>query len=104
MNIAIINKKQDTKKSKDFLSSNEKARYEAIKKYYKSLEEAIDKFLGKDGTKKIFGERRYLTMWEDFVEMFQPILPIIKVNADSIEKQIKEKYSNKNSNVLKDNE
>ena len=102
--ILVINKKQDVKDKKGFLSKNEKAKIEAMKKYYADTEKAMDLFLGEGGTKKIFGDTRYLTMFDDLGEMLKPILPKIKINADSIENQIKEKYKVKDEDVLKDEE
>lgn len=99
--IAVINKKQDVA-GKGIMTKNEEAKMQALKKYYKSSEEAIDLFLGKGGTQKIFGDSRYLTMFDDLVEMLEPIMPKLKINFDSIEKKIKSKYGNKEDNVLKD--
>ena len=74
-----------------------------MKKYYAKTEEAMDLFLGEGGTQKIFGDIRYLTMFDDLAEMLKPIMPKLKVNVESIEKQIKEKYKINNDNdVLKD--
>lgn len=97
----IINKKQDSK-GKGFMTKNEELKLQALKKFYKSTEEAMDLFLGKGGTTKIFGNSRYLTMFDDLAEMLEPIMPKLKVNMDSIEKKIKAKYSISNGNVLKD--
>lgn len=47
----IINKKQDHK-GKQLLSSNEVAKVNAMKQFYKEMETAIDLFLGEGGTKK----------------------------------------------------
>lgn len=99
--LVIINKKQDVK-GKGIMTANEKAKVEAFKLYYKSLEEGIDLFLGHGGTRKIFGETRYLTMFNDLSEMLEPIMPKLKINMESIEKKVKEKYSQPNKNVLKD--
>lgn len=100
--IVIINKKQDFKKKGALMSNNEEAKVKALNKYYKDIETAMDLFLGKGGTQKMFGNRRYLTMLDDMGEMLKPILPDLQINAESIEKKIKEKYSKKDSAVLKD--
>ena len=100
--IVIINKQQD-EKGDGFLSKNEKAKAKALEEYYKETEKAMDLFLGKGGTQKIFGDIRYLTMFDDLTEMLKPILPKIEINAKSIEEQIKNKYKIDESNdVLKD--
>ena len=99
--ILIINKKQDSK-GKGLMSVNEQAKVQAIRKFNKSMEEAMDLFLGKGGTTKIFGETRYLTMFDDLSEMLEPIMPKLKLNMESIESKIRSKYSSKNETVLKD--
>ena len=101
--IIVINKKQDVK-GKGFLTRNEQAKVNALKKYYEETEKAMDLFLGEGGTQKIFGDVRYLTMFDDLGEMLKPILPNLKINVDSIEKQIREKYKVKDEDVLKDEE
>lgn len=99
--VIIINKRQDSK-GKGFMTKNEEAKLQAIKHFYKSAEEAMDLFLGKGGTNKVFGERRYITMFDDLAEMLKPIMPKLKINMDSIEAKIKSKYSITTGNVLKD--
>lgn len=96
----IIDKRQDVK-GKMLLSKNEEDKIKATKKYYKTMEEAMDLFLGKGGVQKIFGERRYYSMFEDLAEMLEPILPKLKVNKDNIIKQIKDKYKTEEKDVLK---
>ena len=60
----VIDKKQDAK-GRGFMSRNEENKIVALKKYYKSVEEAMDLFLGTGGTERIFGKARYLTMFDD---------------------------------------
>lgn len=99
--MTIINKKQDSK-GKGLMTKNEEAKMEALKKYYNSTEEAMDLFLGKGGTKKIFGEVRYLTMYDDLAEMLEPIMPMLKEKTQSIDERIKAKYKKQDDGVLKD--
>ena len=84
------------------MTKNQEAKMQALKRFYKSMEEAIDHFLGKGGTQKIFGNARYLTMFDDLSEMLEPIMPKLQVNVDNIDKKIKEKYKTTKENVLKD--
>lgn len=95
----IIDKHQDVK-GKMLLSKNEEDRIKAIQKYYKTMEEAMDLFLGKDGVQKLFGDTRYYTMYEDLVEMLKPILPKLKINMEDISNKIKNKYKNVEEEVL----
>lgn len=98
--VIVINKKQD-KKGKMLLSSNEEEKVKALKEYYDSMEEAMDLFIGKGGTKKVFGNRRYWEMYEDLSEMLKPFLPKMRLDIDSMTDRIKEKYQIKEENVLK---
>jgi len=97
----IIGKKQDSK-GKGFMTKNQELEKDAVKKYYAAMEKAINLFIGEGGVDKIFGKHRYLTMFDDFDEMIQPILPKLKVNLDSIDEKIKGKYKSKDTNVLRD--
>ena len=96
----IINKRQDVK-GKYLLSKNEEEKVKAIHKYYKTMEDAMDLFLGKGGVQKIFGDDRYYTMFDDLAEMLQPIMPKLKINMDSINDKIMKKYKNTETDVLK---
>lgn len=99
--VVIINKKQD-KKGKMLLSSNEEEKIKALQEYYKDMEEAMDLFIGKGGTKKVFGNRRYWEMYEDLSEMLKPFLAKMRLDIDSMTDNIIKKYSQSSSNILKD--
>ena len=99
--LVIIEKKQDSKLN-DFITKNQKAKMEALKKYYQTIEEAMNLFLGEDGFTKIFGKSRYLTMLDDLAKMLEPIMPLLKVNVDNIHKKIITKYKQHEDDVLKD--
>lgn len=91
----IIDKKQD-KKGKYVLSSNEKEKINVLKDFYKKEVEALDLFLGENGTKKLLnGRNPYYSMYEDISEMLEPIMPKLSQTADDIKNKIKAKYSNK---------
>lgn len=99
--LVIINKKEDVKIN-DYITRNQKAKMDALKKYYKFIEEAMNLFLGENGFDKIFGSKRYLTMLDDLSEMLAPIMPLLKVNVDSIQNKIITKYKSHDEKVLKD--
>lgn len=96
----IIDKRQDVK-GKYLLSKNEEEKVKAMNKYYKTMEEAMDLFLGKGGVKKIFDDSRYYTMFDDLAEMLEPIMPKLKINMESINDKIMKKYKNTENDVLK---
>ena len=100
----IIDKKED-KKGKKILSWKEEEKLKVLQDFYKREMEALDLFLGENGTKKLLnGRNPYYSMYEDINDMLKPILPKLKLRADDIAKKIKDKYSNVNNqekNVLK---
>ena len=100
--ITVINKRKDDKKINSVITKNEKDKMDALKKYYKTIEQAMNLFLGKDGFTKIFGESRYLTMLDDLSDMLEPIMPLLKVNIEGIQNKIISKYKNQDEDVLKD--
>ena len=101
MKLIAIDKKPESN-GKYLLSPKDEEKHKALKEYYKSLEEAIDLFLGKNSTNKIFGDRRYWGMWEDLQELIKPYLPKMKANYEAITNKIIGKYRDKENDVLKD--
>ena len=102
MQFTIIDKKED-KKGKFILSWKEEEKLKILKEFYKREMEALDLFLGQNGTNKLLnGRKPYYSMYEDINDMLEPILPKLKLKADDIANKIKEKYSNNSSekNVL----
>ena len=96
----IIDKKQD-KKGKKVMSANEEAKIKAMQEFYKKEMKALDMFLGEGGTNKLLnGRKPYFTMFDDINEYLEPIVPLIKERAGSIEDKIKAKYAKKESDVL----
>lgn len=100
----IIDKKED-KKGKKLLSWKEEEKLKVLQEFYKREMEALDLFLGQNGTRKILnGRNPYYSMYEDINDMLKPIMPKLKLRADDIAKKIKDKYSyanNQDKNVLK---
>jgi len=100
----IIDKKEDVK-GKKILSLKEEEKLKALNEYYKNEMKALDLFIGEGKTQMLLdlmGRNPYYSMYEDISEMLAPILPKLKMNADSIKKQIINKYGkNNDSEVLK---
>jgi hypothetical protein len=91
----IIDKKED-KKGKFLLSWKEEEKLKVLQEFYKREMEALDLFLGKDGTKKLLnGRNPYYSMYEDINEILEPVLPKLKLRADNIIDKVKEKYNDK---------
>lgn len=94
----VIDKKED-KKGKFILSWKEEEKLKVLQEFYKREMEALDLFLGEGGTKKLLnGRKPYYSMYDDISETLEPILPKLKLSADSIVEKIKEKYSNTKEN------
>lgn len=96
----LIDKKQD-RKGKKILSTNEEAKIIALNEFYKKESLALDMFLGENGTYKMLnGRKPYYSMFDEFMEALEPILPLIKNNADNIKDKIMKKYSTKEDDIL----
>ena len=88
----IIDKKED-KKGKQLLSWKEEEKIKVLKQFYKDEADALDLFLGKNGTSKLLnGRKPYWTMYDDINEMLKPILPKLKLSMDGVVEKIKKKY------------
>lgn len=95
MQFVIIDKKED-KKGKYLLSWKEEEKIKVLQEFYKREAEALDLFLGKDGTKKLLnGRNPYYSMYEDINEMLEPILPKLKLRTEDIINKVKQKYNDK---------
>jgi len=100
MKFIVIDKKQD-KKGKYLLSSNEEEKAKVLVEFYKAEEKALDLFLGEGGTKKFLNGRNYYwDMFEDISKTVEPVLPMFKNTMDNITNRIKNKYSDKEENVI----
>lgn len=113
--LKIIEKKyanqQPQKNDKYLFTKKEKEENECLKNFYKKEMEAIDLFIGKDGSKKLLnGREPYYRFFEDFTEYIEPILPLLeqktkelKTDIENSRKKIIEKYGQKDEemNVLK---
>lgn len=98
----IINKKQDHK-GKQLLSANEEATVKAIKTFYREMEEAMDWFLGKGGTRKFLnGRNPYFEMFDDLGEAIEPFMDKLNLTVDNMKDRIKNKYKVTDSDVLTD--
>lgn len=98
--LLIIDKKQDSK-GKGLLSKNEEAKLKAINEFYKKEAEALDLFLGENGTKKMLnGRKPYIGMFGDISDSLKPVLEKLKINQEDILDKIRNKYSKKEEDVI----
>lgn len=99
----IIDKKQDHKKHNNILSQNEEEKMKVVKQFYREMEEAMDVFLGKGGTRKYLnGRKPYWEMFDDIDEALKPHLKNLKLTATDMTNRIKEKYKVTEKDGLED--
>ena len=93
--IAVIEKKQDVTKKGSLMSENEKAKMKRIREFYKDEMDALDLFLGENGTLKLLaGRKPYISMYDDITEALEKdVLPHLKTNYESLVDKIKSKYN-----------
>ena len=91
---AIIDKQED-KKGKYVLSWKDEEKIKAVKEFYDKEAQALDLFLGENGTKKLLnGRRPYITMFDDISDLLEKyVLPKLDLTKDNVIKKIKSKYS-----------
>ena len=102
--ITIIDKRQDHK-GKKLMSYNQEEKIKAINEYYKKEVIILDKFLGKDGVKKLLNGRKVgWTTLDEIDELIEKqIAPKLDLSLDNLKTKIKDKYSKakeKNKEVL----
>ena len=102
--ITIIDKRQDHK-GKKLMSYNQEEKIKAINEFYKKEVEILDKFLGKDGVKKLLNGRKIgWTTLDEIDELIEKqIAPHLDLSMDNLKDKIKNKYSklkDKNKEVL----
>lgn len=99
--ITIIDRKQDHK-GKKLMSANEEAKIKAINEFYRKEIELYDRFLGKDGVKKLLNGRKVSWLVFDEINKIidKYILPKLDISADRIKEKIMAKYSNKEVDVI----
>ena len=102
--ILIINKRQDVKGKKLF-SKNEEDEIKALNEFFKKETEVYNMFLGENGVQKLLNGRKlgWTTLQEIDEIIEKQITPYLDLSMESINKKIKEKYSqaiNKNKEQI----
>ena len=103
-NAFIILEKKEDRKGKFLLSWKEEERIKMVKNFYENEMKALDMFIGEGKTQKILdimGRKPYYTMFDDIMEMLEPILPTLDNSADKLIDKIKNKYHIDEEEVLK---
>ena len=98
--LLIIDKKQNHK-GKGLLSKKDEEKLKAIKEFYKKESDALDLFLGENGTKKMLnGRKPYIGMFNDISEALEPVLEKLKLKEENILDTIRKKYSKKDEDII----
>lgn len=98
--IVVIDKKEDIKDDKNLLTRNQKERFKKYNEYLDACGQIMDELFGEGTCKKVFGNKRYFGMYEDFINALEPIIKKVYGDTDAILNRIKKKYSKENSDVL----
>lgn len=94
----IISKKQNS--AHGVLTTQDEELRKLYKTSFARMRKAMDLFLGEGGCQKIFGDRNYLSMFDDLAEALQPHLEKMGVSLSSSVKAIEEKYGKRDTDVL----
>lgn len=94
-----INSRED-KDTGSFLTNNERDIQELWVESFKEMRNAFDEFLGKGGCQKIFGEKNYVTMFEDLIDQLKPHFEKMGLNAKKLKDEVIEKYKDKEEDVI----
>lgn len=96
---SIIEKHED-KATPGLLSSKEREVIELTVSMFKDMRKAMDQFLGEGACQKIFGDVNYPQMYDDLFEQLGPHFEKMKLNIDTFKKEIVNKYSDEDEEVL----
>lgn len=98
LQLKVIEKKEV--KQKGVITNIDEEYVKLYRKSYGELRKAIDGFLGAGACQKIFGDRNYLSMWQDLLEALNPHLQKISVLQRDTKDIIAEKYGDTGGDVL----
>lgn len=88
----IISKKPDVVKKGEMISAKERETLEAYRETFKRMRAAIDDFAGEGASEKIFGQKNYLEMFNDFMDAMSPHFEKMKMQGQDIRARIAAKY------------
>ncbi len=82
------------------LTNTEREIQEFAVKCFKDMRNAFDEFLGKNGCQKIFGDKNYVSMYDDLIEALEPHFEKMGLNAKKLKNEVVDKYKDKDEEVL----
>lgn len=98
--ILVIEKREDTKEKNELLTRNQKEKFQKYEKYLDECGTIINNLFGEGTCRKVFGDKKYFGMYEDFVNALEPILKKLYGNTEAVVERVKSKYSKTNNDVL----
>lgn len=99
--LANLDKQQD-KKGKYIMSWKDEETIKIYREFFEREMKVIDLIIGEGGCKKLLnGRKPYVTMFNEITKILkEQVEPQLKINSQDITSYIKEKYGNKDSDVL----
>lgn len=82
------------------LTNTEREIQEFAVKCFKDMRNAFDEFLGKNGCQKIFGDKNYVSMYDDLIEALEPHFEKMGLNAKKLKNEVIDKYKDKDEEIL----
>lgn len=98
--MSLLEKREDVKLKNEVLTKNQKERFLKYNEYLDACGNVIDEVFGEGTCKKVFGDKKYFGMYEDFINALEPIIKKVYGDTDAVIDRIKKKYSKENSDVL----
>lgn len=99
---ALLEKVENEEKQEGtWYTENEKKLIYLEQNFYKKSREIMDKFMGQNACRKIFGDSNYPTMFLELFEKLKPEFKKMGLNYKKMQKELFKKYIPQNNKVLR---
>ncbi|MDL2276385.1 hypothetical protein LJC02_01905 [Breznakia sp. OttesenSCG-928-G09] len=94
-----IDAMDDTEMLDEYISKKSVAQMELLNQFYNDARKEIDNILGENACQKIFGDKNFITMFDDLFEALEPSFEDMRKKQELKSKEMRKKYalSNKKS-------
>lgn len=96
-NIQVIKNKKYKDNKKDLFNPKDLEINKEYKKMFIENRKILDGLFGEGTMQALFGDRDYLTMYDDMFDALQPVFEKLNLTVDGIKNKIEKKYGNKKS-------
>jgi len=79
--------------SKALITKNQYEKAKLIDEFYTDARAVMDTFLGAGACQKIFGDKNYLSMFDDLTEQLEPHFKKMGINAEKLKTSAVQKYA-----------